>query len=222
MTKTAELDRLFKEWEQNIPEYQRKFVSDGIINEELYNKANKKILFIAKDPDDPDQKESWDFRELWNQEFKNTFTHRLAEWAYGVLNDFPDYKTVCNDRPKLICALQSIAFMNVKKIGGRSEADRNEIFEHTKRNKNFLLNEIEIIKPEIVILCLSWWQDTIDFLFDSILWNEPVEPFNYKAFGKWNNSKIISFYHSSQYTYSAAFLYSVLQKIIESRNFIEL
>lgn len=209
MTKNEELDRLFKEWEKAVPDYKGKFVSDGIISEALYDTASKKILFIAKEPNDPKPIETWDFRILWRDQFKYPFTYRIAEWAYGLLNDFPAYDELWIDRSKLIQALHSIAFMNVKRIGGGAKSKEKEIYTHTQMNKSFLLREIEIIQPEIIILCLSWWQETIDLLFDKVSWEESCKI----PVGKTNNAKIVSFYHPSQYTYEADYLYSLLKQI---------
>lgn len=108
MTKTEQLDDLFKKWENKIDDYNGKFVSDGIIYEEEYDKVNKKILFITKEPNDPFRKEKWDFREICKvkAEFKNNFTYRIAEWSYGILNDFPPYDNL--DATELFKTIQRL------------------------------------------------------------------------------------------------------------------
>ena len=88
--KTEQLNQLFDEWEQTVSEYKGKFVRDGIINEQFYQIASPKILFIAKEPNDPEQT-AWDFRELWKADISRTFSFRIAEWSYGILNSFPEY-----------------------------------------------------------------------------------------------------------------------------------
>ena len=55
MTKTEQLNLLFKNWETEIPEYKGKFIQDGINNEDLYLKAATKVLFLTKEPNNPNQ-----------------------------------------------------------------------------------------------------------------------------------------------------------------------
>ena len=64
MSKNLKLNELFIDWERSIPEYQNKFISDGIIDENEFCNAKKKILFIAKEPNNPLQKDKWDFRNI--------------------------------------------------------------------------------------------------------------------------------------------------------------
>lgn len=45
MTKNQQLDLLFDEWENSNPLYKGKFVRDGILNEALFEKQKRKILF---------------------------------------------------------------------------------------------------------------------------------------------------------------------------------
>ena len=45
---------------------------------------------------------------------QRTILCRLAEWSYGIINDFSPYKNIKNK----LSYLRRIAFMNVKKSGG--------------------------------------------------------------------------------------------------------
>jgi hypothetical protein len=83
-SKTEQLDQLFDEWEQSVDDYKGKFVRDGIIDELLYLTTTPKILFITKEPNNPEQK-AGDFREWWRKEIAYTFSYRLAEWSYGLI-----------------------------------------------------------------------------------------------------------------------------------------
>ena len=71
--KTEQLNQLFDEWEQTVSEYKGKFVRDGIINEQFYETASPKILFIAKEPNNPKQ-DAGDFREWWKEEISHAFS----------------------------------------------------------------------------------------------------------------------------------------------------
>lgn len=74
------LDELFDRWTKARPEYSGKFVMDGFINQEQYKKEPIRILFIAKEPNDNEQK-GGDFREWWSEEVKYGFSHCISEWA---------------------------------------------------------------------------------------------------------------------------------------------
>ena len=88
MTATEKLNALFHRWQVEFPDYQGKFTKDGINNEAVFNNQKLKLLFLAKEPNDPDQG-GGDFREWWSEEVKYSFSHRICEWAFGLLNEFP-------------------------------------------------------------------------------------------------------------------------------------
>ncbi|MGA2408611.1 MAG: hypothetical protein ABSF81_17945 [Bacteroidales bacterium] len=210
-TKTDRLNRLFKDWEENVSGYKGKFIKDGIINEPLYDNASKKILFIAKEPNDPDQ-ESWDFREFWNKEVKYVFSYRIAEWSYGLLNDFPPYDTIWATEDSALNAIKQIAFMNIKKTGGVGSSSLEEIKDHLKQNDKFIHEEIEIINPEIIITGLT---DLRTELFPNQEWIKSGYDIEITRF---NSAKVIDFYHPSSRNAPAA-SYSLLQNIVHSENF---
>lgn len=215
MNKTIQLDSLFNKWEKEIPEYKNKFIRDGINDEALFENSSKKILFIAKEPNDPLQENSWDFRELWKNEFKHTFTHRIAEWAYGILNNFPPYDELWKDPTNLQQALHRIAFMNIKKTGGKGLSDNNEMLQHFEKNKEYLIEEIKIIHPDIIILGLSYLYEIRNGLFENCSWTKSDYALEIT---KWNDTKMIDFYHPSARKASATY-YTLLQNIVQSPSF---
>ena len=95
--KTEQLNKLFDDWEINIPQYNRKFIRDGIINEECYQNASLKILFIAKEPNNPNQ-EADDARKWWEEDVYHPFGYRIAEWSYGLLNKFPVHDQIWEEK----------------------------------------------------------------------------------------------------------------------------
>ncbi|MCX6320389.1 MAG: hypothetical protein NTX93_01080 [Bacteroidia bacterium] len=211
-SKTIQLNSLFDKWEQTVSEYKGKFVRDGIINENLYQIASTKILFITKEPNNP-KEESGDFREWWKNEIKYAFSYRLAEWSYGLLNNFPEYDEVWKEK-QTHNAIQQIAFLNIKKSGGGGNSELKRMSEHLKMNFDFLHKQIEIIDPEILILGLSW-NKLRDGLFPNIKWEKSGYDI---LIGKHNKSKVIDYYHPSSRTAPAA-SYSLLQNIVLSDKF---
>ena len=216
-TKTDQLNNLFDEWERNYSPYKGKLTRDGIINELLFNekKAKEKgVLFIAKEPNDKDQS-GWDFRKWWNDEpLYRSFSHRLAEWGYGVTNDFPEYWEATENRK---AGITSIAFMNLKKSGGTGTANDINISKAINETSPWLLQEIEIIDPDIIIGCgllKKYWKGFLEELkwipsgFDTNI-------------AMWNNIKIIDYWHPSN-RYPRVMNYCTLGAITKSNAFKEL
>lgn len=174
------------------PAYKGKYVNDGIINEQLFREQKRKILFVAKEPNNPTQQEG-DYTQWWKEELTGVFSINIAVWAYGLLNDFPAYKSFIHEKKEIHSALQSIAFMNVKKIGGASVSKYSEILEHIELNKDLLQEQIEEIKPELIISCLGDVHLN-NTLYGKLKWEEACCGIK---FSKYNNSLIVDFYHPS-------------------------
>lgn len=107
------------------------FVRDGIINEPLYRQQKKRVLFVAKEhniiPKGQYQERPDDgYVEWWNEHVHLQLSHRIAEWAYGIQNDFPSFSHALGYQLKHE-ALKSIAFINVKKSGGSSISEMDVI-----------------------------------------------------------------------------------------------
>jgi hypothetical protein len=203
MNKNDQLDQLFQKW-KSINNYQR-FKSDGIIDEDLFIKAKKKILFIGKEANDPDG-EDGDFRKWWNEEMTGGFSIRIGEWAYGILNDFPVFETI--KRNQKWEALRSVSFMDVKKPAGGSSSIESEIIEYIKKDMDFIKEEIEIIDPEIIISFIGSKGNQLIFGED---WNTTGYHVNYL---KSEKRLVIDFYHPSNQG-GSTMNYVLLEKIIK-------
>lgn len=215
-TKTEQLNQLFDEWEQKVDDYKGKFVRDGIVDEQIFLTATPKILFIAKEPNNPDQKPG-DFRDWWKDEIAYTFSYRLAEWSYGLLNNFPQYDDIWTNKGSAHKAIKHIAFMNIKKNGGTGNSEYNRMMEHLTNNFDLLHRQIEIISPDIIITGTSR-KELRNGLFPQTVWKNSGYDI---AIGRHNNAKVIDFYHPSSRTAPAA-AYSLLQNIILSDKFKQL
>ncbi|MFD2937867.1 hypothetical protein [Spirosoma flavum] len=114
---------------QSLSDSQNHFIKDGVNNPDLFGKQKTKILFIAKEhnyiglPDD--QSYACDYRVWSKQGIYLRFAHRLSEWAYGLMNNFPPYEQLTNKNKHE--ALQSITFINVKKASGSASANPEHI-----------------------------------------------------------------------------------------------
>lgn len=209
---------LFEEWEKCNIKYLGKFVKDGIIDIDLYQRSNLKILFILKEANDPTQN-SWDLTDTLRNEFKGNFTNRLAEWAYGILNNFPPLNLL-PDAHELHRALKSTSILNLKKTGGTSTSKVEEIIAHVKQDKEFILREIEIINPDVIVGGVGTKEkgEIWKILFPNIMLTSSGYDI---VIGKWNEMKLVDFYHPS-YRGPRAMSYALLQNIFRSQTFREL
>lgn len=208
--KNDELNKLFNDWEEAIPEYRNKFVEDGIIDENKYNSTSPKILFIAKEPNSPEQK-SDDFRVWWSNGVSDNFSYRLCEWTFGLLNNFPPLNTIDNNRSLYI---KKIAFMNLKKVGGKSKVNYRELDKVINDQSEYIRREIEIINPAIIIGSIGkliYWEK----IFDGI---EFIDSGYDIKVAEYNNRKIVHFYHPS-YRVPKAMSYSLLGSVCNSEIF---
>lgn len=231
MSKTDQLNCLFNCWiKKHYKKCKSKFARDGIINEAEYNRKKPKILFIAKEPNDPDQQgagfEEW-FASLGEKNW--LFERKICQWAFGIQNDFPDFGIMkkqmsCKSKRVKIC--QSIALMNLKKIGGGDVANVDEIRETASEQRDFIAAQINIINPDIIIggigLDLYLWEVIFPRIkFHVSEYDTRVAKYKSKAVRS-KSYKIIDYYHPSFRRYSDADLYDHLGKVFHSDTFRDL
>lgn len=206
MNKTVQLNALFEQWKKDMSLETGGFVADGIIDEQLFSQANKKILFITKEPNKPNQ-EAGDFREWWQQRLEGGFSLRIAEWAHGLLNDFPVFDNINEEQRQQ--AIRSIAFMNLKKVGGGGTAVGSSIIEHVRNYRHYLLQEIDIIQPDIIITGISG-KPLREELFGKLNWKASGYGIEIAQF---KHAKLIDFYHPSSRNAPAA-AYCLLERVV--------
>jgi hypothetical protein len=214
MTKTSLLTKHFAKWQtlSAIPETH--FHKDGIINEDLWDKAGVKLCFLMKEPNNP-QKEGWkgafDFREWWMEEVKFKFSRTLSQWAAGVQLGFPALEQLHYTQTH--AALRASALVNVKKTGGGGSSVLSELLPHAIRDKDLVLEQLRIIDPQVIILGLSDPPVLRDALFPKVVWKKS----GYQIpLGHWEGRVLIDFYHPSAHNAPAA-AYCLLEKVMSSK-----
>ena len=214
MPKTRQLNQLFNRWKRQRPAEAEYMCLDGIISEEHYETAAPKILFIAKEPNDP-RGEAFDFREWWcNEGPSYAFSWRLCQWTYGIWNGFPPLAQF-DEEADTLNIMRSIAFMNLKKVGGGNQADRQEISRFTERDQAFLRRQIRIIDPDIIVGGIgerSLWS----MLFPGIEFQPSGFDIGvaYVAINE-NEVPVIDFYHPS-YRVPKAMSYCLLGRVFQT------
>ncbi|WP_162504625.1 hypothetical protein [Treponema endosymbiont of Eucomonympha sp.] len=151
MTKIEELKKQQAEIAQQInaipPTAEGNYsVIDGIIDIEKYVNAKPKMLWILKEANYGGE----------NHEHGNLLAYyRTATEA--EIKKSPTTKRVMLVSQRILSnlapldAFQSIAYINIKKIPGGSEANNDEIQNAYNNHKDLLLEQIEAYKPNIII-----------------------------------------------------------------------
>ncbi|QDT14927.1 hypothetical protein [Alienimonas californiensis] len=151
-------DAFFEKWKAELsPEEQEAFVLDGAIDEESWNDAPLKILFVTAEPDfvtDDSIKEAGDMRKLLSDDGPpGVFGMGLGRWAAILLEGKVPKKF---GRVSARHMTANTAIINLKKTGGGPElADSpargvvNWALAHQER----LLDQIEALAPEVIVLC---------------------------------------------------------------------
>ncbi len=206
---------LYKESKLSGSNY--RFIQDGIINHALYADQKIKVLFIAKEHNDLDKNASddeykcsysywWNGSEdgSWPGHVRYGFSHRLSEWAYGILHGFPDYNEI--DYNKKHRALKSIAFINVKKTSGEAVSNSKIIYEYIATSRELLHRQIREISPTIIVSCLRYrWY--VEPLFGAMP--------NDIGFTTWEGIPTVNFYHPSS-RLNKLYLYNLLKETVNS------
>ena len=152
MEETGRLSALFVRWKEFYrqngldPEM---FFGDGIIDEAKYSKAKKKILFILREINES----GGDLTELIRQGHRHNVVSQLSQWAAGILNDFPEYEEIDRDQQTKAETLESVALLNLKKNTGETALMPRPFDGFSLMDKSFVVEEIDVIKPEIIISC---------------------------------------------------------------------
>lgn len=226
-TKNQQLDELFQTWKKEKLYNNKDFTEDGVHNEEEYERTTPKILFITKEPNHEnilldqrvqDFKAWFDLKTLVSL---GTFAYHISEWSHGLINDFPLHNTITYQQRHE--AISKIAFMNIKKSNGNSEAISERIMLHACTYQDNIRKQIMIIEPDLIILGL--WHKFIQFpIFNewNVEWKDTgVRKLNGNSkiyVGRYNNTKIIDFDHLTSVVDSKK-SYELLQGIIESEIF---
>lgn len=131
------------------------FIPDGIVNQDVWNNGNqKRILYVLKEAYGTD----WGNKTLasWLRidHPRTRIWSRIARLTYGIEHSEKDgiarYKEYLSDAEHA-AALDQIAVLNLKKSGGESTSNYDEIDAYAAADRNEILAEINLIDPEIIV-----------------------------------------------------------------------
>lgn len=145
----------------------KNYVADGIIDEMEWRKVSPRILFVMKEPNDPDNFDDCDLRKILRdgalgglsgeKRFElNTTWPLVARWARGILDGFlpwmaPGIQEDFLNHEVRAPWLRKIAVINLKKSGGSGTTEKGSLRERTNKYRKALRAQIREIDPDIII-----------------------------------------------------------------------
>lgn len=203
-----ENEKLKKEWKEKRPK--GCMIWDGIICPHQWYHSDLKLMFIAREAYDKDEdSEDWDIAEEWNwarglfkvkKPASQTTHYKTACWTYAIDLALRNKEVVFeedarnNDFQPCRKIMLGSAFINIKKVGGKSRSDINELRRIVCEDKELLSKQIEIINPNVVYLCGKNQINILDVIFDGKTKIAETE-----LCYDWNGRLLISYYHPAYY-----------------------
>lgn len=180
------------------------FISDGILDEEEWDRQKYKILFVSKEANW--ESSNADLCEFLLSESSSSYWktwNNVARWIKALLEggEYPRYVSK-SDKSYW---LRKVAAMNLKKVGGDAVAEDETIREYAENDKAYLKEQIELYNPDIIICCGRGIGKNADILHDIVFdssqvsdWKEPITLSKYNYFIASISNKqvpVVSFYH---------------------------
>jgi hypothetical protein len=133
------------------------FVRCGVVNEEAYESRSPKLVFVLKEPNDPNHRlrsmvpTNQVKRGLSGQTMFRIWK-AVGIWSYGIHNGFPTYEEISTVQSSAQ-GLNWVGVTNLKKSGGTGTSNYRVIREHATRTIELWKSELEIMGPDIIICC---------------------------------------------------------------------
>ncbi len=198
-----EIENLFEEWKKDSMHDAKSFVTDGVINPDVFFEQDIRPLFLLKEAYAKDGI-GWDLTKEHNNSFpdekqKNTTWPNISRWTYGLFNTTAETKEEFSDdeifEGKRNKYLQKIAAINVRKSSGVSVSDMKALRQYAENDKQRLKKQIELTDPNVIICCytLSLFKTIFDKKRTGFMKNKHYD------YIELNNHKVLvlDFYHPS-------------------------
>jgi hypothetical protein len=162
MTLEERENDLFERWKKTLGDTDGVFAKDGVANEERFNSAKYKVLFLAKETNNTNK--NWDTRDyLKNGVFYKrngkpiiaTFSN-IFRWSNLFLNhltDYKEFKKVPKNKDARVEIFSQIGMMNLKKTAGTHTTNIYELKAFIKDDSPYINEQINLYKPDIIICC---------------------------------------------------------------------
>ncbi|EMP56620.1 hypothetical protein MSNKSG1_04776 [Marinobacter santoriniensis NKSG1] len=148
-------------WEGAFPEGWH-FNHDGVISKDNWDSSGKRVLFVLKETNKAKQnvvtainraievkKSGW---------WRGKVLRRVGRWAYGLQNYDGVVPPIKDAKLNEKSAIKSIAYINIRKTAGKARTNRKTFDAHANEYASFVRRQVELINPDIVVLCGTYSQ----------------------------------------------------------------
>lgn len=173
--KLGQIEALFKKWYKNFKgkKFVKNYTADDMIFDGFYPyyfSQKRKILFIGRESYWADRSNYISYMfDAYKKKYigdkhinKYPFHRRMMYVAYGLNNSFVEFQKIpCADEIAEQFGTStgvSFAFMNISKFSNESENTNSDLelidssfIASSNKDDNFILKEIDILEPDIVI-----------------------------------------------------------------------
>ena len=133
-----------------------KFIYDGIVNENLWANADKKITFFLKEAylrEDVSEGNLCGFLNKWSVW---RMWKVVSDWIYALqnvtVNTIPAFHLFdYNNSEASSERVRSIAVVNIKKSEGQTSSDYNDLMNFAENDSDMIQRQIAEINPEIIV-----------------------------------------------------------------------
>lgn len=207
------------------------FVWDGIIDYDRWMDYDLKLAFMLREAYS-DKDEPWDFAAEYNSvngrfyiggRGQQATFNRIEEWSIALdsamhLKEKPVREEVAlNDYEASRKIMLASAYLNLKKIGGRSSSNISELRSIAKRDKELLLQQLKLISPNIILFCATFGDVLKDILFEGAIKIQETERC-YESEGV----LLIDFFHPTRtFKESFDFLFEDVSKIKDKAKYLK-
>lgn len=249
-------EKLFNEWrgkQENEPEYDYKkngiakdsFTIDGIVNEKVWNELDKgkKVLYILREANGnatemEEKGKKVDDGKFWFRECVTGIETKVTDNIFQRIKEIQmiiqGYASKAKSDKEI---LSEVAYMNLNKRGGGASVDWKIFNAYIEEYKEYIKEEIAIIKPDIIVCCGTYWSlvDNVCGLYKNTNgknWNPGDDKdFDYdgavikdKNGNELHKARIINMYHPSariskeKYIKRFEYIYSESTNVSEKNN----
>lgn len=201
------------------------YIEDGVFDEREWNNQNIKILYVLKEANcwqrDSDgtchcathHKKTLNLCNYLLSEKSPTYWktwNNVVRWTQAIRFGGKYQRSITkSDKSKY---LKTIAALNIKKVAGGSQSDSNKILLYGKNDADYIKQQIDLYKPDIIICCGQGKVRIADILYAYVLitksnWKKTSNGYHYFLYYPDPNKKIpvLSFQHPQMWGGHVAF-----------------
>ena len=223
---------LFNRWRSKENHKGANFVEDGIIDPKRWNKSKRKILFIFKEAYMAPDKKFTNLCELFfendildiplaDSHYKMWWTAAL--WAYGIkyfekgkILRIQPFDGDIDANAKVKEALLSCAVIDIKKSGGTSISNNNDLKKYASEDLDLIREEIELVKPNLIICGNTW--NLVHQIWTDKKGEDEVD--NYDMVYKCEDTYIVDYWHPGG-IYPQKMTYYSLMALIHNSGYLD-